>query len=111
MQLYHYRSIPSALLELGNGTFHFAAREELNDPIEGYVQVFWQGDRAAWEGLLRNYICSLSQAMELYLLDGDADMLQHRSLVVDLHGFDHAPLGAVWQELGEAFLADEALQK
>lgn len=50
MILYHYRPIESALLEIGNGTFHFAASEELNDPIEGYVRVFWKGDRAAWEG-------------------------------------------------------------
>ena len=40
MKLYHYRSINSALLELGNGTFHFAAREELNDPLEGFVRVY-----------------------------------------------------------------------
>ena len=51
MKLYHYRSIESALLEIGNGTLHFATRDELNDPIEGYVRVYWQGDRAAWEAL------------------------------------------------------------
>lgn len=63
MLIYHYRPIESALLEIEKGTFHFASREELNDPIEGYVRVFWQGDKAAWEGLFRNYICSLRQAM------------------------------------------------
>ena len=35
MKLYHYRSISSALLEIENGTFHFASKEELNDPLEG----------------------------------------------------------------------------
>jgi hypothetical protein len=34
MQLYHYRSIDTALLEIGNGTFHYASVEELNDPVE-----------------------------------------------------------------------------
>ena len=38
---YHYRSINSALLEIENGTFHFASKEELNDPLEGFVRVFW----------------------------------------------------------------------
>lgn len=33
MHLYHYRSVKSALLEITNGTFHFAGREELNDPL------------------------------------------------------------------------------
>lgn len=48
MKLYHYRSISSALLEIENGTFHFASKEELNDPLEGFVRVFWQGDKMAW---------------------------------------------------------------
>ena len=56
MKLYHYRSISSALLEIENGTFHFASKEELNDPLEGFVRVFWQGDKMAWEGLFRHYI-------------------------------------------------------
>lgn len=47
MEFYHYRSIDSALKEL-EGTFYFASREELNDPMESYLQVYWQGDKAAW---------------------------------------------------------------
>ena len=43
MKLYHYRSINSALLEIENGTFHFASKEELNDPLEGFVRVFLAG--------------------------------------------------------------------
>lgn len=110
MILYHYRSIKSALLEIGKGTFHFAAREELNDPIEGYLRVFWQGDTAAWEGLLRNYVCSLSQAVDLYLLRGDEDMLRRKSLIVDLHRYDDVPLGEKLRELGEAFLAEDDIR-
>lgn len=33
MILYHYRPIESALLEIEKGTFHFASREEQNDPL------------------------------------------------------------------------------
>lgn len=111
MFLYHYRPIDSALLEIGNGTLHFATREELNDPVEGYVRVFWQGDKAAWEGLFRNYVCSLSQAIDLYLLQGDDEMLLHRTLMADLHSFDDVPLGHILKDLGDAFLADEEIQK
>lgn len=111
MQLYHYRPIESALLEIGNGTFHFARREELNDPIEGYVRVFWQGDKAAWEGLFRNYICSVNQAIDLFLLRANEDMLHHKTLIVDLHRFDHLPFGKILKNLGDAFLADEEIQK
>lgn len=111
MLLYHYRPISSALLEIGNGTLHFATREQLNDPVEGYVRVFWQGDKAAWEGLLRNYVCSLSQAIDMYLLQGDDEMLLHRTLIADLHCFDDVPLGHILKDLGDAFLADKEIQK
>lgn len=111
MLLYHYRPIDSALLEIGNGTLHFATREELNDPIEGYIRVFWQGDKAAWEGLFRNYICSLSQAIDLFLLQGDEEVLRHGTLIVDLHRFDNVPLGKILKDLGDDFLADEEIQK
>lgn len=111
MKLYHYRPIASALLEIGDGALHFSAREELNDPIEGYVRVFWQGDKAAWEGLFKNYICSVNQAIDLYLLQGNENMLHHKTLVVDLHLFDNVPLGGIWRDLGDKFLADRELQR
>lgn len=28
---------------------------------ERYIRVCWQGDKAAWEGLLRNVVCGLYQ--------------------------------------------------
>lgn len=111
MRLYHYRSIESALLEIEKGTFHFAAREELNDPLEGFVRVFWQGDQAAWEGLFRNYICSVSQAMEMYLLQGNEDILHHKTLIVNLNCFDKVPYGEVLKVLGDTFLADKEIQR
>ena len=111
MILYHYRSVESALKEIGDCTFHFASCAELNDPLEGYVRVFWQGDKAAWEGMLRNFICSLNQAIDLYLFQCDEDMLHHKSLVIDLHQYDDVPLGEILKDLGDRFLEDEYIQK
>ncbi len=111
MRLYHYRPISSALLEIGNGSFHFASHDELNDPIEGYVHVYWQGDRAAWEGLFRNYVCSLYQAIELYLLAADEDMIRHNTLIIDLNAFDEVPLGKILKALGDSFIESEVIQR
>lgn len=111
MKLYHYRPIESAIKEIKDGTFHFASRNELNDPLEGFVRVFWQGDEAAWEGMLRNYVCSLYQAIALYQIQGNEEMLRHRTLVVDLHHFDNVPLGKVLKDIGNKFLEDEEVQK
>lgn len=110
MKLYHYRSIESACLEIENGTFYFASKEELNDPLEGYIRVCWKGDQAAWEGLLRNYICSVHQAIELYVLRADSRMLHQSTIVLDIHSHDDVPLGARWQEIGDMFLENERVQ-
>ena len=111
MQLYHYRSVESALAEIGDGTFHFASRDELNDPIEGFLRVYWQGDKSAWEGLFRNYICSLYQAIEFYQLRADEEALHHQSLVIDIHARDHTPLGEIWKRIGDQFTADPTIQR
>lgn len=110
MKLYHYRSIKSALLELENGTFHFAAREELNDPMEGFVRVYWQGDKAAWEGLFRHYIYSVGRALELDIEESNEKILQHNSLVIDIHQFDDISFGALLRKLGTEFLKEPYVQ-
>lgn len=48
MKLYHYRSINSALLEIENGTFHFASKEELMIRWKG-LYVF-SGREIRWPG-------------------------------------------------------------
>lgn len=111
MLLYHYRSIDSALLEIGNGTFHFSSCEELNDPIEGYIRVFWKGDKAAWEGMFRNYVCSVSHAINMYLLRGDEEILHHQTLIIDLNYYDNGQHGQAFKELGNGFLGDEEIQR
>ena len=99
MLLYRYRRVKSALLEIDSGTFHFASREELNDPMEGYVRVYWEGDKAAWEGLFRNYICSVCWAVEWFLLGADEERIRHRSVMVDRHKFDDVPYGELLHTL------------
>lgn len=111
MRLYRYKSIDKALRDLENNAIYFASVDELNDPVEGYVRIYWQGDKPAWEGLLRNYICSLYQAIDLYLVKADEEFLHHKSLIVDINGFDSDPLDKAHKELSDAFLADETVKR
>ena len=69
MKVYHYRNIETALLEISNGTFHFSSIEELNDPLEGDVNVYWKADKAAWEGLFCTYGISLFKSILNYFLE------------------------------------------
>ncbi|MBR3050439.1 MAG: DUF2971 domain-containing protein [Selenomonadaceae bacterium] len=121
MKLYRYRTIKSALLELDRGTFYFAEPSELNDPIEGYVKIFWRGDKPAWEGLLKNFICSLFYNLQTHFLmsgrfyssehENFLSDLKSKSLLSNLHRFDDSPLSKIFEELGEKFLSEEITQE
>ena len=122
LKLYRYRNVQRALEEIEKGTWYFASREELNDPIEGYVRVYWQGDKPAWTGLFRNYICSLCIAIQRYLVTDENscvnksfdDVLKDfRNHVVlrNIHQFDNVPMGKVLAELFQNFLNDPMVEK
>ena len=118
MKLYRYRSIKSALLELENGSFYFAKPEELNDPIEGYLKIFWQGDKPAWEGLLKNFVCSLFYNFQTHLLMAHnhsqkffPQYFKRLVIIINLQQFDNSPLNQNFKELGDKFLAEDTVQK
>lgn len=111
MEVYHYRSIEAALPELSEGAFRFAKQEELNDPIEGYISVYWAGDRAAWEGLFRNYICSLYRAMDLFFKDTPEDVLLRQLIETDYHRYDKRKRGPVYARISQAFLQDPSVKE
>lgn len=123
MKLYRYRNIESALAEIEQGTFYFASKEELNDPIEGYVNLYFQGDSPAWEGLLNNYVCSLLMCINRYLVTSPKKYDKEKSIkeilkdfrsyavLVDIHAFDDVPLGNHLKNVGARFLDDKLVQK
>ena len=117
MILYRYRSIQTALDELDNGTFYFASRDELNDPIEGYIHIYWQGDCAAFEGLLKNYICSLFYNTQKYLLKITAyyetplekmlTEIENHAVLIDTRRFKNTLTEEIFNIIGKIFLAHE----
>jgi hypothetical protein len=49
--LYHFRPVDAVLdqyEELAKQEIYFAPPEKLNDPMEGYKDVFWSGDWIVW---------------------------------------------------------------
>jgi len=60
--IYRFRPT-SALLggfhELENQEIYFAPARQLNDPLEGYKDLFWRGDEIVWKNFLRHYILCL----------------------------------------------------
>src|SRR5690242_5685249 len=71
--LYRFRPADAVLdryEELSKQEIYFSTPEELNDPMEGYKDVFWSGDRILWRNLLRHYLLCLLQTMSLCLMTG-----------------------------------------
>lgn len=60
--LYRYRSIKSLFKykELDNLSIYFAKPDELNDQMEKYMNVVWQGDAIAFQGLFKHYLYTLT---------------------------------------------------
>src|ERR1700677_2508651 len=71
--LYRFRPISAVLdkyAELAKQEIYFSPPEELNDPMEGYKDVFWLGDRIVWRNLLRHYLLCLLQTASLCVVAG-----------------------------------------
>ena len=60
--LYRYRSLnnPFVFQELENLEIYFAKPDELNDQMEDYMNIVWQGDEIAFRGLFKHYLYVLS---------------------------------------------------
>jgi len=68
--LYRFRPADAVLdkyEELAKQEIYFCPPGELNDPMEGYKDVFWLGDRIVWCNLLRHYMLCLLQTASLCL--------------------------------------------
>ncbi len=60
--LYRFRSIHALLdkfHELENQTIYFASPDELNDPMEGFRDIVWKGDKIVWTNFFKHYVFCL----------------------------------------------------
>ena len=60
---YRFRATERLLgkAELERQEIFFCAPDKLNDPIEGFKDIVWQGDTIVWRSLLKNYVMTLLQ--------------------------------------------------
>ncbi|MFK3698029.1 DUF2971 domain-containing protein [Serratia bockelmannii] len=70
-EIYRFRSINSLIgeyNELESQTIFFASPETLNDPMEGFRDIFWQGDFVVWRNLFRHYLLCLERMCSMLLI-------------------------------------------
>ena len=75
-ELYRFRSIKYLLREyneLTNQSIYFASPEELNDPLEGFRNIFWQGDQIVWRNFFKQYIYCLLRSITHLKICNDAN--------------------------------------
>ncbi len=88
-EIYRFRRIENLLgqhQELDKQQIYFASPEQLNDPMEGYRDIFWKGDQIVWGNFLINYLRCVSHIFFLYLLLGESKKLTSSDLPLYPHG-------------------------
>lgn len=82
---YRYRSM-NALLdgynELEDEYIYFTPAKDLNDPLEGYLDIDFKGDKIIWTNFFKNYISSLFVFRELVCLTDNSKELNEDDIHV-----------------------------
>jgi hypothetical protein len=69
--------------ELERQEIYFSPFDEQNDPLEGTIDMFWQGDIIVWENLLRHYLLCLSNKFLIAILSNDSsDFLKDKKIPI-----------------------------
>lgn len=70
---YRLRSLKSIFKykELENQEIYFASLDELNDPMEGFRNIVFKGDKIVWQNLFRHYFKCLEWICRAYALGGE----------------------------------------
>lgn len=93
-RFYRFRSLDSLLgeyKELEQQTIYFASPKELNDPMEGFKDLVFNGDKIVWRNFFKHYLLCLEHVSSLFILCGE----EHHSITDDsipiFKGFDEFP--------------------
>ena len=91
-EFFRFRSINSLLgeyQELEKQTIYFASPEELNDPMEGFRDIVWSGDKIVWTNFFKHYLYCLYLSYFQFRLVGDSRILE----------IDSIPIQGRWDQL------------
>ena len=112
---YRYRPIERVLdgsHELENQEIYFSTPDELNDPVEGFKDLFWLGDEIIWRNLLKHYVLCLIQIA--YLCFAAADQFDPsilKNIVFNMpDAFKDAPIRSIYERITAKFLAEKAVE-
>ncbi|CED59787.1 putative uncharacterized protein [Moritella viscosa] len=110
---YRFRAIENLFgdySELERQSIFFAPPHLLNDPVEGFKDIYWQGDEILWTNLFNHYLlCLMKWIIEFQIIGDDFDLEKHfdaRMTVDDLHENSQAEFSVI----SERFIGNEHLK-
>ncbi|MGE0998702.1 DUF2971 domain-containing protein, partial [Bacillus sp. Gnz1/3] len=113
--MYRFRSVENLIgkyQELERQQIYFAARDELNDPMEGKRRYFWKGDKIVWENFLKHYLLCLEHVILLARLKNKNETITKRDIPI-FKGEMHLPTDIYReriQKINEQFFSDSFVQ-
>jgi hypothetical protein len=113
--LYRYRSARAVLEEfeeLEKQEIYFSTTDELNDPMEGFKDLFWSGDEIVWRSFLKHYVfCLIHTTYHAFMMGPEFDRRHvERVALAAPDSLPDAPIREIYKRLSTAFLADEAVK-
>ena len=92
MNIYRFRSMECLLdkhQELEKQTIYFASPDELNDPMEGFRDIVWRGDKIVWTNFFKHYIFCMHESYLLLRKTRDSKKLS----------VDDIPISSRWDKI------------
>lgn len=83
-KFYRFRPISKLLgkNELENQSIYFAHPDQLNDPMEGFRDIYWSGDVTIWKSFFRHYLLCLERMCSLLMVAGEDYPLSERDMPI-----------------------------
>lgn len=111
--VYRFRSIDALLgkrAELEKQEIFFASTKQLNDPVEGYKDMFWKGDVIAWKNFLRHYVLCLMQTILQALENKDGYAVTPENLPIRILPEElHPEVASIFHAICAKMFADPEL--
>ena len=112
MIFYRFRSTDRLLAgnqELSKQSIFFAHPESLNDPMEGYREIYWYGDEIAWKNLFRHYLLCLERTCLLAILCDEDQNLTTKDIPihVSMDDFPTPEAKKYFLEIADRFFSNE----
>lgn len=111
--LYRYRSLDSSYTfkELENLEIYFAKPDELNDQMEDYMNIIWQGDDIAFQGLLKHYLYTLSHLYYIASLVNRGEHLdiEHLPVFMSADALKAPEMKTIFKDIYFEFFSSESI--